>query len=399
MPSIINASSTGSGGIVQTADASGVLQLQSNGTTALTVSGANVTFAGTQTLTNNITTTGSINALNTFGFENRIINGGMTIDQRNGGASVTPSATGVVYTLDRWYLFSSPTASKFSVQQVAAPSGFTGLTSAALITTVSAIAGAAGDVYAFDQAIEGYNIADLKWGTASPKTITISFWAQASITGAYAVSILAAGGNASYSTTVSLVANTATFCSVTIPGPTIGTYSTTNGVGFFVIFDMGGGSSNESPSPNSWVAGNYASVAGSVKLVRNAGATLYISGVQLEQGTQATSFDFRDYGTELVRCQRYFQGVSGVGRVSTSSNVEFWCKNPVVMRATPSATIKSGAQGYQFGRAASALSSMTTFYLGADGAGVTFTSADTGMTPGLPAGCFGDVALLSAEYT
>jgi hypothetical protein len=74
-----------------------------------------------------------------------------------------------------------------------------------------------------------------------------------------------------------------------------------------VIFDIGTGSSGESPAPNSWVAGNYGSVAGTVKLVRNALATLYISGVQLEQGTQATSFDFRDYGSELLRCQRYYQ--------------------------------------------------------------------------------------------
>jgi hypothetical protein len=48
MPSIINASSTGSGGIVQTADASGVLQLQSNGTVALNIdTSANVIIGAT----------------------------------------------------------------------------------------------------------------------------------------------------------------------------------------------------------------------------------------------------------------------------------------------------------------------------------------------------------------
>ena len=245
------------------------------------------------------------------GFKSRIINGGMTIDQRNAGASVTPSATGAVYTLDRWYLFSLPAASKFSVRQVAAPAGFTGFTNAALITTASAIAGTAADVYAFDQAIEGYNIADLKWGAAGAQTITLSFWAQASITGTYAVCILASGGNATYATTVSLTANTATYCSITVPGPTIGTYGTTNNAGFYVIFDMGSGSNYDTPTPNAWAAGNYGTVAGTVKLVRNAGATFYLSGVQLEKGSTATSFDYRPYGTEMSLCQRYYWRMGG----------------------------------------------------------------------------------------
>jgi hypothetical protein len=58
MPSIINASSTGSGGIVQTADASGVLQLQSNGTVALTINtDASITLAGAQSINTTMATT------------------------------------------------------------------------------------------------------------------------------------------------------------------------------------------------------------------------------------------------------------------------------------------------------------------------------------------------------
>jgi hypothetical protein len=125
--------------------------------------------------------------------------------------------------------------------------------------------------------------------------------------------------------------------------------------------------------------------------------TFDLTGVQLEPGTVATPFERRSYGAELALCQRYFQGVSGVGRVSASNGVEYFCKTPVTMRATPTATIKSGALGYQFGRATNNLSGMATFYLGTDGAGLTFTSADTGMTTDKATGCTGDVAFLSSE--
>jgi hypothetical protein len=351
MPSIINASSTGSGGIVQTADASGVLQLQSNGTTALTVSGANVTFAGTQTLTNNITTTGSINALNTFGFKNRVINGSMQIWQR--GTSGSGANT---FVADRWYINANNTT---SAQSSDVPTGF---------RFSNLMTGTSASNAQLTHKIESYNADDL-----SGQAITVSFWAKST------------SGSTQLGVYLSYATAQDNFSSTTAIGSTTFFTLTSSWAQYTVTFTT----SAPSGVANGLQLGLYRSGTES--------SATYITGVQLEKGTQATSFDFRSIGTELNLCQRYCQGVSGVGRVSTSSAVEFWCKNPVVMRATPNATIKSGAQGYQFGRAASALSSMTTFYLGADGAGVTFTSADTGMTPGLPAGCTGDVALLSAE--
>jgi hypothetical protein len=326
------------------------------------------------------------------GFKNRIINGAMMIDQRNAGAAITTSGG---FPVDRFKFFKDTSVAVLTYQQSStAPAGFTNSVS---MTVSTAGTVAAGEGNTFLQNIEGFNAADLGWGAAGASTVTLSFWVRSSVTGTFGGSVTNAGNSRAYPFTYTIsTANTFEQKTVTIPGDTTGTWNKTTGSGIIIWFSVGTGSTL-SAAAGAWAAGNYISATGATNIVGTSGATWFITGVQLEKGSTATSFDYRPYGTELVLCQRYFQGVSGVGRVSTSINVEFWCKNPVVMRATPSATIKSGAQGYQFGRAASALSSMTTFYLGADGAGVTFTSADTGMTPGLPAGCFGDVALLSAE--
>ena len=114
---------------------------------------------------------------------NLIINGNMAIDQRNAGASVTPAADG--YTLDRWNVLISQ-ASKFSVEQtisgVVAPVGFTDYLGC---TSLSAYSVLTADYFTVRQAIEGFNIADLGWGTANAKTVTLSFWVRSSVTGTF----------------------------------------------------------------------------------------------------------------------------------------------------------------------------------------------------------------------
>jgi hypothetical protein len=157
-PDVSTTTETISGGT-----ANGVQYL--NGSKAVTT-GTALTFDGT-----NLATTGSVSAPNTFGFKNRIINGGMVIDQRNAGASVTPVAG--QYTLDRWVANASQT-SKFSVQQNAAsvtpPVGFTNYLG---VTSLSAYSILAGDYFSMYHQIEGFNVADLGWGTANDKTVTL----------------------------------------------------------------------------------------------------------------------------------------------------------------------------------------------------------------------------------
>jgi hypothetical protein len=346
MPNTINADNgvvSGITGIRTTADNTGNLALQSNGVTVLTLATNNtVTIAGTVTA-NSIVSTGTINALNTFGFENRIINGNMTIDQRNAGASVTPTVD-PTYTLDRWSLSFSQ-ASKFSVQQNAAsvtpPTGFSNYAGA---TSLSAYSVVASDYFAFTQSIEGYNIADLGWGTANAKTVTVSFQVYSSLTGTFGGALRSANANRSYPFSYSVsTANTWTSISVTIAGDTSGTWLTTNGIGVIVRFGLGVGSTF-SGTAGAWATGNYFAPTGAVSVVGTNGATFYITGVQFEVGSQATSFDFRSIGQELLLCQRYFvktnpdnasRSGGSWGSMYSTTSAAITGNLPVTMRSAP----------------------------------------------------------------
>ena len=275
-------------------------------------------------------------------FRNRIINGDMRIDQRNAGAAVTHSS-GFTYYLDRWYFAPSQNA-KMSIQQVDAPSGFDQFTKAAKLTTVSAFTPGATDYFGWDQAIEGYNIADLMWGTASAKTVSLSFWVQSSLTGTFGGSILAPSGGTNYPFTYTInAANTPEYKTVTIPGPTSGTFGKTNGVGCYVIFDMGSGSSQRGTA-GSWQAGNFVGATGTVNVVSTNAATWFISGVQFEKAAAATSFEHRPYGTELAMCMRYFVSLPVEQRDTrqySQNDIAILVNIPCVMRDAPSVQLAS----------------------------------------------------------
>ena len=246
-----------------------------------------------------------------FGMRNRIINGAMVIDQRNAGASVTPNST---YTLDRWQGQNSQTG-KYTVQQnassVTPPTGFSyylGVTSSSAYTVLT------GDYFMIVQPIEGYNFADMAWGTAAASTVTLSFWVRSSLTGTFGGSLRNSASSRSYpfSYTIS-VANTWEQKSTTITGDTTGTWiGATNGIGVNVFFGLGVGATF-SGTAGSWSANNYVSATGATSVVGTNGATFYITGVQLEKGSTATSFDYRPYGTELQLCQRYYENNYSTG--------------------------------------------------------------------------------------
>ena len=240
-----------------------------------------------------------------YGFKNRIINGAMVIDQRNAGASVT--VTAVNFSVDRFFGYASVT-SKFTVQQnagaVTPPVGFIKYLGA---TSSAATSLGAADFYLLTHRIEGFNIADLAWGTASAATVTLSFQVRSSLTGTFGGSLSNGSANRSYPFTYSIpVANTWTTISVTVAGDTSGTWATDNSNGMSINFGLGVGTTY-SGTAGSWSGAPYFSATGATSVVGTNGATFYITGVQLEKGATATSFDYRPYGTELVLCQRYYQ--------------------------------------------------------------------------------------------
>jgi hypothetical protein len=292
----------------------------------------------------------NVTGINYDGFKNRIINGAMVIDQRNAGASVSVQ-TSTSYLIDRWLTAVSQN-SKFSVQQnagaVTPPVGFgnyAGITSSSSYSVLTA------DYFIFGQYIEGFNFNDMAWGTASASAVTLSFRVYSSLTGTFGGSLQNSDFNRSYPFTYSIpTANTWTTISITIAGDTSGTWiGATNGVGLRVWFSLGVGT-NYSGTANAWGAGEKYSATGAVSVVETNGATFYITGVQLEKGSTATSFDYRSYGTELQLAQRYYQFdpyVMWAGNV-TNANTYYLYKNFVVpMRATPTIVYTAnGASGF-----------------------------------------------------
>ena len=303
----------------------------SNGTSIISESNGKVTL-------NNTNLGGSVVPNSSFMFRNKIINGGMQIDQRNAGSSVTPASGG--YTVDRW-VYEATQSSKVACQQVStAPTRFV---NSLKLTSQSAYTVAAGDVFQIVQRIEGSAISELAWGTASASTVTLSFKAYSSLTGTFGGFLRNSASDRYYVFTYSIpVANTWTDISITIPGDTTGTWLTTNGYGLGVAWSLGCGSTYQTTA-GSWGSGNNRGATGQVDLVATNGATLYITAVQLEEGTVATPFEHRPIGMELSLAQRYFfKGNSSVGPeyLTHGGNIPFTSRTsfPVTMNHSPDMT-------------------------------------------------------------
>jgi hypothetical protein len=340
-----------------------------DGTSGVTTPG--VTNTGNETVAGNETITGSLSTPNTFGFKNRIINGGMVIDQRYAGAAGSAATNTAPYGVDRWQVY-GVVNSKFTYQQnagsVTPPAGFSNYFG---ITSSSAYTPAASERFLVDQNIEGFNWYDMAYGTANAKTSTLSFWVYSSLTGSFGGSLQNYAGTRSYpfSYTISS-ANTWTQISITIPGDTSGTWVGASNAGSLIVtFSLGCGS-NYQGTANAWASANYLQPSGTVNVVGTNGATFYITGVQLEKGSTATSFDYRPYGTELQLCQRYYQkcfsqnykpanGFSSdgvffngtLGWTSYSTTAFRLVATPfaVTMRTAPSMTAYSSAQATSAG--------------------------------------------------
>jgi len=295
-----------------------------------------------------------------FSLKNRIINGDMVISQRNGTTAITP--TGGSFTVDRWAFYFSQ-ASKFTIQQnqnsVTPPAGFTNYLG---FTVASAVSIGAGDYFTLEQPIEGFNVADLGWGTGDAKTVTLSFWVRSSLTGTFGGALYNSAGTYSYAFNYTIsAANTWEYKTITITGPTTGTFSTNNTASFIVTYSLGVGSTY-SGTAGTWAASNLRNATGSVSVVGTAGATFYITGVQLERNTTATPFEWLPYTTKLQLCQRYYwQQISpaasagtrplGVGTYLTSAYMEWFAQFPVPMRAAPSVISPTVVGGYEIYRA------------------------------------------------
>jgi hypothetical protein len=272
---------------------------------------------------------------------NKIINGGMVIDQRLGSASSVPAPEG--YGLDRWSTNKSG-AGIFNLQQSA--DGPPGFTNSLLLTSTTASTPSGNEFYALIQYIEGYNCAELAFGTANARSVTLSFWVKSSVIGTYGGSLRNNGANRSYPFTyVVSSASVWEYKTITIPGDITGTWLTSTGRGVSLAFSLGA-SGTILGTADAWASANNLATTGQTNWIATGAATFRITGVQLEVGDTATPFEYRSFGQELALCQRYyFQWVSTAQSNSlllqaynTTSAVGPLVHFPVTMRAVPTST-------------------------------------------------------------
>jgi hypothetical protein len=341
---IVNSSITGAklAANTVTGDVIGQSAISSNNILSGTIT---TTQIASNTVSNTNIATGAVeNYLNAaglgFAMRNRIINGAMMIDQRNAGASVT----GNNFVVDRFKTDTNgATATLTGQQSTTVPSsGFKNSLSYTATTTDTSLGTT--KYYAFYHKVEGLNCADLNFGSASAATVTLSFWVRSSLTGTFCVALRNSGASRSYvSTYIINAANTWEQKTITVPGDTSGTWLTTNGTGIETIFTLASGTTFQTTA-NAWQAGEFLCTSGQTNFMGTSGATFFITGVQLEKGFTATSFDYRPYTTELLLCQRYFVkfggeasaevvAPSGMGAGTTSG--QFFNLYPVRMRAIP----------------------------------------------------------------
>jgi hypothetical protein len=316
---------------------------------------------------------GSIVSSGNQGFKNKIINGDFRIDQRYAGAANTP--VDGQYTIDRWQCWTTQSG-KLSIQQsTTAPSGFS---NSMLVTSLSSYSVSSNDEIGFTHKIEGYNTSDLSWGTAGAKTVTLSFWVRSSLTGTFGGILANAGPTRCYPFSYTInSANTFEYKTITITGDTSGTWEKTNATGVTVHFQFGVGSTRAGTS-GAWVTSStIRGVTGQVNLAATNGATWYMTGLQLEKGTTASSFEFRSYGKELMLCQRYYQksydtnsavpvvnsitGAIGGYKDRTTDTSFLSVRFKVEMRATPTVTTYdySGISGKMTGNSNSSLNAIS----------------------------------------
>jgi hypothetical protein len=269
--------------------------------------------------------------------DNRIINGDMRIDQRNGGAS----GTAVAYTVDRW-AYSGTQAARGTWGR-----NFGGATGPAsfpyylqFATTVSAYTLLATDTFSFYQAVEADFISDFAWGTAAAQPVTLSFWVYSNLTGTFSGSLRNYAANRAYPFTFSIpAAATWTKIAVTIPGDTGGPWVMSGNAGaLFLAFDLGSGV-NFRAAAGAWTTGNIVGATGAVSVAAVASAVFLVTGVKLEVGSVATPFNRQSLAKSMADCLRYYQVVFGIaGGYNLGGSQIYNSLSYQFMRAVPSVT-------------------------------------------------------------
>ena len=278
---------------------------------------------------------------NQLSHRNLIINGDMKIAQR--GTSGTNTDDSQFPSIDRWLTRTYNGTGRVTLaQQSINSNGFKN--SVRVTPSTTDTSGTYG--YNLGQYIEGYNTDHLNWGTSSAQTITLSFWVKSSETGTFSVSFRNGAGDRSWVSSYSIsTADTFEYKTITVTGPTDGTWATDTNASILVEFCYGGQTSKSTSSLDQWVNGNYTAATGQTDIMQSTSNYFEITGVQLEMGSVATPFEHRSYGEELARCERYYQD-TGLFRYKIAARWNTNSGNPLCeyrmstpMRSAPSVSV------------------------------------------------------------
>ena len=249
-------------------------------------------------------------------FRNLIINGDMSLAQRGTSATGLTNGSGGYQTVDRFRFEEggSPTAQFTMTQSTDVPTGQGFGYSTKFDCTTAQGSLASGDIIRFGTFLEGQNLQQLKKGTSSAESLTLSFWVKSNKTGTYTMRLEDQDNSrmicASYTISASATWEKKT---ITFAGDTTGALDNDNGLSFIVRFNLLAGTNYDTGTlQTTWGSRTDAnSAVGQVNLADSTSNEWYITGVQLEVGTSASDFEFLPYDVNLLRCQRYYQRIQG----------------------------------------------------------------------------------------
>ena len=320
------------------------------------------------------------------GRRNLIINGDMRIWQRSNGNAVT-GATGLKFGPDRW-MFEEGCGQLVTVltrsTDTPLDQGFKYSFQLSPSTAESGLD--AGDFAQYMYFVEGYDFAPAQWGTINAKPCTLSFWFKTNMGGQHYVSFNSFSGVDTWGTSIRSTANVWEYHVITVPPPMTGSWNTTNSRGLEIRIGLVRSGSVTQANSEQWYHGgsNYNGFADAHSdWAFNTAHNAYLTGVQLEIGSQATPFEHRPYAEELALCQRYYwklsngannPGAQWLYMIGDAGNLQYrraTVNHPVPMKGSPSVTNISvtntgSSVGVQFNGTHS-----TTIYVNGMGNGIT----------------------------
>ena len=326
----------------------GVKKIQhTNGTQVMTFDTAGKISSNVSS-TGNITTTGTVNTPSINGGQiggrrNIVINGAMQVAQR-GNQNTSDGAN--TFGVDRFLVYLRGGAAATVSKDTDVPSGQGFSSSCKIDITTGDALGVANDLALFRQLFEGQDLQQLKKGTSNAEKVTVSFWIKSTVTGTYILELDDVDNTRAISKSYTVnSSNTWEHKTITFEGDTTGAFDNDNANSLRLTWALGAGSDFQGVTlATSWASTSDgdARYEGQVNAVNSDSNNIYFTGIQMEIGSQATSFEHRSFAEELALCQRYFEFVNGgidTGMSVSTSSVQFVYRYRVDKRASATAAL------------------------------------------------------------